>query len=208
MKKPIITIKALEVVIGIDFQKVSAFENVKIEEEDFSGADIEDLSLDKVLFTSVTLNQVHVNELDVTDSILLKCNMAGAEIEQSYFIRSEIDGTRMQGIQLAQARMTDFSIVASKINDANLRYAKLKRVLFEGCDMEGVDFIGAELIDVTFKNCNLTGVNFSQAALENVDLAGCTIENIVLAADAVKEVFVDTGQALYLSSIFGLKIRD
>lgn len=207
MIKPIINVKTLGK-ISSPFGSESYLENIKIESEDFSEGEIDDLSLDKVLLENVVMNQVKIRDLKITDSILLKCSLAGGEFEFVHFSRTEFRSSRLQGVQWAQSRIIDTTCIASKLNEANLRFSKLKNVLFDSCDMMGVDFAGAELKNVTFHQCNLTGAQFSQAKLEQVALSGSDIKDISISSESIKEVFVDTGQAIYLSAIFGLKIRD
>jgi uncharacterized protein YjbI with pentapeptide repeats len=207
MIKPILNVKSLPE-LTTPLGQESFLENVKILGGDYTEVEIYDLSLEKVLLDGVVLNQAKIGDLKVVDAIFSKCSMAGAEIELSHFTRLEIKGVRLQGIHLAQARVIDSVFISSKMDGANLRFSRLKNVLFDSCDMSNVDFVGAELKNVVFKNCVLNSANFSQAKLENVDLSGSGIENIVISSEVIKEVFVDTGQAIYLSSIFGLKIRD
>jgi hypothetical protein len=56
------------------------------------------------------------------------------------------------------------------------------------------------------ENVKITDGDFSEIELD--DLSGSEIIDISINPEGIKEVFVDTGQAIYLSSIFGLKIRD
>lgn len=188
--------------------KESSFEEVYISVGDVSEAEFDDLSLEKAFLEDVIFNQAKISDFNTIDSIFSKCSFAGTFVERSYFLRTEFQSTRLQGIQLAQSRIIDTSFLSSKLNDANFRYAKLKNVLFESCDLSGSDLIRADLKNVVFKKCNLDGINFSHAQLNNVDLSGSNISNMIIGPEAIKEVYVDTEQALYLSSIFGLKIRD
>lgn len=208
MKKSLLNRDNIETLDCKSFKQSPCCENVKIEDCDLSESEFEDLSLDKALLSGVVLNQSKISDFEVTDSCIEKCSFAGVETEKSYFLRTEFKSSRLQGVQLSQSRMSNVIFIASKLNDANIRYSKLKNVVFDSCDMSGLDFIGAELENVSFVKCNLSGANFSQATLKNTDLAGSTIENIIINVESVKEVFVDTGQALYLSSVFGLKVRD
>ena len=208
MLKSSFTIKTLQVSDCEHLKTQSSHENIRVEGGDLTEAEFEDLYFDQTLLEAVIFNQVKIRDLKITDSLVLKCSFAGAEIEASSFLRTEFRSSRLQGINLPQTRMENVTFVDSKLNDINLRYSKLKNIIFDSCDMSGADFIGADLKKVTFKNCNLAQANFSHSILKDVDLAGSAIDNIIINPEAVKEVFVDTGQALYLSAIFGLKIRD
>jgi uncharacterized protein YjbI with pentapeptide repeats len=208
MIKPVIDGKQLETIGAAKLFQKSFFENIHVDGGDASENKSDDLSLEKVHLEGVTLNQVEIKEFSVLDSIFTKCSFAGAVIEQSHLVRLEIQSTRLQGIQLTELRAIDTSFFSSKLNDANFRYSKLKNVLFKSCDLNGIDFIGANLKNVVFEECDLTNSNFSQTQLDNVSFSSSKIIDMIISPEAIKEVFVDTGQALYLSSIFGLKIKD
>lgn len=208
MLKPIINQKLLQIKEASELFQKSHFENIYVHGGDVSESTSDDLSLEKVHLGSVTFNQVEIKDLGVLDSIFTKCSFAGAVIERSHFVRLEIKSTRLQGTQLTELRAIDTSFISSKLNNANFRYSKMKNVLFKACDLTGVDFIGADLKNVVFEECDLTNSNFSQTQLNNVSFSSSKITDIIISPEAIKEVFVDTGQALYLSSIFGLKIKD
>jgi uncharacterized protein YjbI with pentapeptide repeats len=208
MLKPIIYKKQLATIEATELFKKSFFENIYVDGGDISESKTDDLSLERAYLESITFNQVEMRELSVLDSIFTKCSFAGAAIEQSHFVRLEIGNTRLQGVQLTELRAIDTTFISSKLNDANFRQAKLKNVLFKSCNLTGIDFIGADLKNVVFEECDLTNSNFSQTHLTNVSFSSSKITDIIISPEAIKEVFVDTGQALYLSSIFGLKIKD
>jgi uncharacterized protein YjbI with pentapeptide repeats len=208
MSRSPLSIKTLQVLDSEQIRKQSSYENVKVCGGDLSEFEFEDLYFDRTLLEGVIFNQVKIQDLKFSDSLVLKCSFVAADIEASLLSRTEFRSSRLQGVALSQARVEATTFLDSKLNEINLRYSKLKNTTFDSCDMSGADFIGADLKRVTFKNCNLSRSNFSNAVLKDVDFAGSTIDNIIISPEAVKEVFVDTGQALYLSAIFGLKIRD
>lgn len=208
MIKPVLDRKDLQSAEADTLLQQTHHELIHVVDGDLSEEEFDDLTLEKVCCESVVFNQVTIDDLTVLDSSFSKCSFAGAVIEHSHFTRTELVSTRLQGIQLTELSATDTAFITSKLNDANFRYAKLKNVLFRQCDLTAADFIGATLENVVFEDCELNGVNFSQATLKNIDLSGSRITDVVISPEAIKEVFVDTGQAIYLSSLFGLKIKD
>lgn len=208
MIKPVIDLKALREIDVTDLCTGSSFEGVCIVSGDVSEEPLDDLSFDRAFLDGVTLNQCVMDDLSALDTLFSSCNLAGVSVERPYFARFEARGCRMQGIQLSQARAFDCAFISSKLNSINFRYARLKNVLFDSCDLSDADFVSAEMKNIVFKNCNLTCANFSQTTLTDVDLAGSQIDDIIIDPAAIKQVYVDTAQALYISSIFGLRIRD
>lgn len=208
MIKQFVNKKLLQPIPAEKLFEKSFFENILVTDADMSERTSDELSLERAYIEGVNFNQVELKEMSVVDSIFNKCSFAGAVIEKSYFSRLEISSTRLQGIGLSELTATDTTFISSKLNGANFRYAKLKNVLFKSCDLTGIDFIGAHLKNVVFENCDLSESIFSQTQLHEVSFSGSNITDIVINTESIKEVFVDTGQAIYLSSLFGLRIRD
>ncbi|MCO5223794.1 MAG: pentapeptide repeat-containing protein [Thermomicrobiales bacterium] len=59
-----------------------------------------------------------------------------------------------------------------------------------------------------FEGSNLTGADFSGADITGSDLRRAIIEDIHIASDQLRNVIVTSDQALYLTRLFGLDVRE
>jgi uncharacterized protein YjbI with pentapeptide repeats len=154
------------------------------------------------------LNQTNISEGKVVDCIRTKCSFAGAELEDFLFERSASNSNWMQRIQVPQAPFRDCYFYTCKLNSVNFRYAKFKDCIFDACVLPEADFLGADFKNVDFINCDLRESQFSQSILKDVRLKGSQIEGISLSKESLEGVIVDTAQAIYLASAFGLIVED
>jgi len=107
-----------------------------------------------------------------------------------------------------ECRIRDVLIERSKCVDLSAKFSVLKSVVFMDCDLEGANFLGAKMENVLFMNCNLNNSQFSQTKLKNVSFKGSSIQGISIDKESFGGITVNTGQALYLVSVLGLKIED
>ena len=73
---------------------------------------------------------------------------------------------------------------------------------------ERIRFCWSKIRFCFFKGCDLTNSDFSQSKLKKVSLKGSVIVNIHVDKESFGQVTVDSGQAIYLASVFGLTIED
>lgn len=206
MKKPIL-VKKLEAKT-LPSEGTVSFEGALVEDQDATGAEFDELRLEQCEMQDMIFNETSTEETMLVDCIIKRSCFAGAKLKEPFLARVEFVSCRLQGVQADVCVIRDTYFRSSKIQSGNFRYGKLKDVVFEDCDLLDADFVGTQLECVTFNKCNLNGVDFSQAQLKDVRLGGSTIESIRIASDSLKKVTVDTSQALYLASIFGLNIED
>lgn len=184
------------------------YDEAHITEGDVSAETIGELRLLECVVEGVLFDQTHVEEGKVVNCVFEKCSFAGAELLKMGLDRVRIQGARMPGLQMYEAHVVHTHVVSSKLTTANFRAGTFSHVCFERCDLTEVDFLGAKLTDVIFHECTLSGAQFSHAQLTNVRFKGSTIEGIHIDRDAFHAVTVDSAQALYLASLFGLTIED
>jgi uncharacterized protein YjbI with pentapeptide repeats len=62
--------------------------------------------------------------------------------------------------------------------------------------------------NLEFIKSNLERCEFQKTKLKNLDVTGCVITNIGVDINNLKGLIVDTNQALILSTILGITIKD
>ena len=207
MRKPIIQKNRLvERELGID--ENIHLENAKVLDGDITSLHLEEFSIESSYCENFVLNSTTILEFESRDSIFSQCSFAGAQCDHSYMLRSEFEGSRFQGVQMVESVWLDVVVVRSKCSMANFRFSSFKNVIFKDCDLRDCDFIGSKLNFVVFKNCDLSGSDFSQSQLKKVSFKGSIITDIHIDKESFAQVTVDSGQAIYLASVFGLTVED
>lgn len=83
----------------------------------------------------------------------------------------DYSGTKLMGIDLSDARVSDVSFAGAKMDIAVLDNARLENVNFDGADLSGATFVNAHLSNVSFKGTDLMGAVFDGAILTGSDLS-------------------------------------
>jgi uncharacterized protein YjbI with pentapeptide repeats len=207
MKKPVIDKGALKDCV-LTPERIMYAEQFQSTDADLEGLKASKLTLDAGIVESLNLTGAKLGEFTISDCIIRKSSFVGAEFYKAYFHRTELKGTRFQGTTAPGCDIKDTSFVSCKMNDVSFRFGKLKDVLFEECDLTGADFLNAQLERVMFKNCTLQNAQFLNTKLKGVHLATSTIDDILIDREAFSDVVVNTGQAMYLVKLFGIRIED
>jgi uncharacterized protein YjbI with pentapeptide repeats len=207
MKKPLINKNKLEVEI-VGSSGTVDIEQKSIKGQDFSERKLDELRADSCWFEDVVVSQSEILEGKVTDCVFNKCNFAGATLHDFFFERTEFASSWMQGVEIAGAPFQNCYFKSCKLNAANFRYGTFKHCVFDSCILQESDFMGVNFKKVDFVDCDLRESQFSQTKLEKVSFKGSLIDGMRLNKQSLEEVTVDTAQAIYLASTFGLTIED
>lgn len=113
------------------------------------------------------------------DAILRQANLANMRARRTLLERVELHGCRMTGLQLAESKLRDLTVVDCRVDLAALRFCTLERVVFRGCHLAELDLIEAQLSSVVFENCDLTGADLSHARFGRCEMRGCKLEGVV-----------------------------
>ena len=92
---------------------------------------------------------------------------------------------------------------------SNFSESNLNEVNFYDCDMSESNFIGMKKINkVNFDNCKLIKADFLETKLDKIDFRTCDITGIKVKLEYLKGLIVTSYQAVSLSTILGLIIKD
>jgi uncharacterized protein YjbI with pentapeptide repeats len=112
---------------------------------------------------------------DLADALVSGVDWANERSPRLELRRVEIRQSRLTGIDLAEATLTDVVLDDCRLDLAGFRIAKLERVVFRDCVMAECDFYEAAFKDVLFERCVLREATFSSVKLARVELRGCDL---------------------------------
>ena len=85
---------------------------------------------------------------------------------------------------------------------------KIKAAYFKDDDLSDSSLMENDLKKVGFDHCNLTRAELLHSSLYQKDLSDCDIEGITLSFDDLKGATVSPEQALALSLLLGIHIKE
>ena len=165
---------------------------------------------------SISLDQCSLNRtrivqapgIRLTDCVLETVDAANAVLDESGWKDILVRESRWTGARANFAHMVDVVFQECQMSHSQLQESTLKDVRFEGCDLQGAYFNGAQMRGSVFQGSNLTGVDFTRADITECDFRRAIIEDIRVAPEQLSGVIVTQDQALYLTRLFGLEIRE
>ena len=119
---------------------------------------------------------------DLLDVVGTSLDWANQRARGAVLRRVELHDCRLTGAELAEAALTDVTLVECRLDLAGLRMARLERVVFRGCRMSECDLYAATLKDVVFDHCDLREATLTDARMTRVELRGCELTGLRGAA--------------------------
>ena len=158
-------------------------------------ADAERVSITRSTLVGVRLTGVQLRRPELTDVALVDCDLAGAVVEEGWFVRVSFTRCRLSGADLGGAELTDVRFVDCQLDELGLRMVAAARLVVEGCSATGVDLYRARLAGSTWNRTDLTGAELSGADLARARLHGSTIAEL-RGASALKGAVIDPDQVV------------
>lgn len=158
----------------------------------------DDGHLHGLAFQDLTLADLDVHLLDVTESTFDSVDLSGSRLSKTTFadcrftesdlanvqaigsslIRTELNGLRMTGLGFADGTVREVTFDRCRLDLSVFRFSTFSKVVFDGCSLRQADFGNADLRGVQFKDCDLTGAKFAQAKLQGARLTSCVLDQI------------------------------
>ena len=119
-------------------------------------------------------------------------------------------GCKLLGSDLSAARLRSVRFTECPMRMVNLSACKINQVVFSDCQLTeaGLQSL-AEIKNLTLNNCDLTRAELLNTKLFGLDLTTCQLDGILLqGAPELRGAIVTASQALALSSLLGLRIKE
>jgi uncharacterized protein YjbI with pentapeptide repeats len=181
-------------------------EGAAIEQSLLSSSEAADITFECSTMRRVSLDSSKLRNMRMTDLQIDGSNFANAEWRGATLSRVIIRDCRCTGLAFDKGSLREVVFKSSKADYIRFGQTKLKNVRFEACALNEADFQDAELDNVWFVNCDLTKADLSALKLESVDLTGSQIEGIKIRPERLKELTIESWQAILLMQSLGAKI--
>ena len=136
------------------------------------------------------------------------CDLSNILFAESSLFRVEFISCKLVGTNLPETILNH-----CRMQDCNARYlnfsmSKINQAEFTTCDLRNSDFNDCKLTSIAFTNCELVEAEFSHTPLSGIDLSDSHIEGIHVNLPDIRGAIVSTHQAMDLTSLLGLVIKD
>lgn len=186
----------------------STYDDLSLENQNFADTIADEIHINCGLFKKVSLSKSKFNKLKLLDVRITESNLSNMLAFDAEFIRVEILKSKITGFQLLNPKLENILIESSNAQYLQLRFGHCHNLIFQNCDLKSSDFTGTDLTNCQFLNCDLTDSEFSGSKLIGTDFRGSNLEKIHIGVTEIKGAIVNTPQAMYLTGILGMDIRD
>jgi uncharacterized protein YjbI with pentapeptide repeats len=180
-------------------------------EAECTGAVAAQVELKGFRLEDVDLGRATLDQLQMEDGSVLRCDLANLKSERLVVRRVEFSGCRLTGATLAEPRLADAVFSDCRMDLASFRFGRFTRVRFEGCRLTEADFQGVTASACTFVDCDLTRAQLSQGRFAGSAFRGCRLEGL-RGLEALKGAAVASSDLLELAyafaSMLAIDVRD
>jgi uncharacterized protein YjbI with pentapeptide repeats len=193
------------------FESEATLEGCQLEDSELTATTADSVSLDEVQLSRIILTEAKLDKLVARDTIIKNCDFSAAQCSEISLQRVSVTGGRMTGWDCNKGLFKDVTFTGCKLDMANFRFAKLTNVKFIDCILTNADFLKAEMYKVAFEDCLLEQTDFNQCSLRDVDLRSSQLIN-VKGWKYMGGVIIDSVQltliAPHLADELGIKVVD
>ncbi len=166
------------------------------------------LEIRATIFDHIYFDHFELNNGYFLDVVLDSCDLSNAHLNNSLLRRVVFKDCKLVGVDFNECSFDQVRFENCLMTMASFAQFATKGLLFESCDLGNASFLEASLKKVSFQTCKLIQAEFLHASLMNVDLSNSEIDGITLTLDDLKGAIVRPSQALSLSRLLGLQIKD
>lgn len=176
---------------------------------DLAGADAEHVRIGGCELRDVAFTGAHLHRCALTDVRLVGCDLSGAFVGESQWLRVELRNCRMAGFVVSQSRLRHVRFTEAKIDGGDFRLVSAENLAFVDCALADADFYEANLTRVSFEQCDLRRAHFAGVTAHELRLHGSDVEGVRGAA-SLKGTSITAAQvhplALSLFAELGISI--
>ena len=162
------------------------------------------------IFRGCDLRGAQWKDAAFTDVVFDRCDLSNTRFAGLYLQRVHLIGCKLLGSDLSAARLRSVRFTECPMRMVNLSACKINQVVFSDCQLTeaGLQSL-AEIKNLTLNNCDLTRAELLNMKLFGLDLTTCQLDGILLqGAPELRGAIVTASQALVLSSLLGLRIKE
>lgn len=168
----------------------------------------ENTKFNECIFHSVTFNDCKAVKGDFLDIFFENCDCSNMDFSESTFHRIIFKNCRMIGTDFTNCVIKDAQFINDKMTMVNFSGSSLKNCLFQNSDCQQAGFVESKFKDCQLDKCNFTQAEFIHTPLAALDFSTSILEGISCTPDALSGIIVNPYQAIELSKLLGIVIKE
>lgn len=191
-----------------DFSVNEDLYNLRLKNEILSGIHKECADLNNSVFTQCCLGGCKFHQIQLTDVIFDNCDLSNVDFSYCIFSRVEFVNCKMMGTNFSESTLNHVGITQCNCRYANFAFVKMKNVLFSHDDLQSGIFNECKFTPLVFETCSFIESEFFHTPLQGIDFRDSQIEGMRLDPQDIRGTIVTSLQAIELSRVLGIIIKD
>ncbi len=146
-------------------------------------------------------------ECDFVDVIFDHCDLSNLDFSKQRFLRVEFIECKMSGIRFCDGLLEDVHFDQCLMPYSSFDQVRFKRTFFKECIMKETAFYDLSMKYCCFSRCALQKSEWMKVKSQKIDVSDSDIEGIRLDFDSLRDLVVNTFQAIELSTMLGIIIK-
>ncbi len=192
--------------------RTKADEKILRETEDFYALECEQMEIPSIrLVDSCELKRCTFeteSSFGAMDTFFTTCDFNNMDLSNQSFYRCVFADCRMIGIDLHESVFRDCLFQKCRMDMANLSKADLKDCAFIDCQLSQASLMELKQKSLKMENCDLSEAELSGADLRDLDVSNCRLSGVIADLNCLKGLVVSDEQALMLSGLLGIRIKE
>jgi len=165
------------------------------------------------LFSSVIFNNYNLIDSELINSYFIdvifnNCDLSNINFTKTAFKRVEFNGCKLIGTILNDSMLENVVFNNCNLKYVNISDIKLKEVHFKESNLDEASFFSVKINKVIFDKCSFVRTEFESTSLLGVDLSTSDISFIKININNLKGLIVNNYQAVELSNLLGIIIKE
>ena len=179
---------------------------------EFNGFDgiteFENIEFNNCIFKKFLSNNIIFNNCYFFDSDFENVDLSNSKFYNCSFVRTNFNNSKLVGVSFDGSMFKKVKFIECNNTYNNFCNANFKETTFKDNKMLKVGFNETIFSKTTFENCALDGAEIFKTSLELIDFSNSTINNILIDQYSLKGLIVNENQALSLSKLLGIVIKE
>lgn len=171
------------------------------------GEPLSDITLDSCQLSGIDFSEKKA-EFSSVDCRFLNCDLSNLDLSRHSFFRTHFVDCKLLGTDFSSSRFVDCSFERCKIQYANFSETEMKDCQMADSECTRTFFHRFTQKNLKLKNVDLSGCEFLESDLRELDISTCKINETTFQIKSVNGLTVNTDQAVALSTLMGLVVKD
>lgn len=191
-----------------NIENEDCFSNIRALNCDMNNEIASHVEVSEAVFKNINFRDTKFPHVELIDVRFENCDLSNSSLNNGILHRVEMKNCKLIGMDLADTNLQNVTFNQCNGDYSNISFSTLKNMDFIDSSFNNVIFENSKLSKVNFINMNMVQIDISKAMVKGIDFTDSNIEGIIGDVRDLYGIIVTPMQALSLSRILGIVIKE